>query len=305
MKILVTGGTGLIGKQLISSLLQKGHVVNNLSRSSSNPQNNTYHWDIEKSFIDPAAFDGVEAIVHLAGAGIADKRWTEDRKKEIIDSRVLPIMLLKKYIIEHQLKLKTFISGSAIGFYGGDTGDVIKNENDLPGNDFLASCTKTWESAAEDLATHLNIRLVKIRTGVVLSKDGGALPKIAAPIKLGFGASLGTGSQWISWIDLHDLVNVFIEALENETWNGPINAVSPNPVSNQELTNSIAKVLGKKIILPNIPSFVLKLLLGEMSTVVLGSSRVSCGFLKSAGFEFIFENASESLEAIYKKEEAK
>jgi uncharacterized protein len=302
MKILITGGSGLIGRELVSKLESRGYEVRILSRKPSDIKLNSYNWNIEKGIIDPRAFDGVEVLVHLAGEGIADKRWSNSRKKEIVDSRVLPIKLLERYIENNTIKLQSFICGSAIGYYGGDTGELNMTEDSKEGKDFLAECTIKWEAAADSLANRFSTRLVKVRTGVVLSSLGGALPKIVAPIKYGFGAALGSGNQWISWIHMQDLVSVFENAIVDASWKGAVNAVSPNPIQNSTITKAIAAVLQKRILLPNIPKFILEMILGEMSVVVLGSSKVLPKYLESKDFKFRFDNINDCLIDIYKKE---
>lgn len=293
--VLITGGTGLVGSRLTELLLKKGYEVAYLSRRKEQiPNVKVYQWDIAKGYIEDGAVESADYIVHLAGAGIADKRWSESRKKEIIDSRIRPVDLLKDKLTKSN-KLKAFVSASAIGFYGGDTGEERIEENHAAGNDFLAECTKLWEKSAEKIAT-LGIRTAKIRVGIVLSEKGGALPKLLQPIRFGFGAALGSGKQWMSWIHIDDLCNVFIKAIEDESMNGAYNAVAPNPVTNLEITKMAAKVLKKPFWLPNVPSFALKLIFGEMAVVVLGGSYVLNKRIAETDFRYQFTDVESALQ---------
>lgn len=295
MNILITGGTGMIGHRLTELLLAKGHKVSYLSRKKEKmPKVEVFQWDIQKGYIEKGALEAADYVVHLAGAGIADKRWTDERKKEIIDSRIQPIELINKYLQEKNIQLKGFISASAIGIYGGDTGDVRLDENSELGNDFLAECTKLWEIHAKKMTN--TARIVSVRIGIVLSEKGGALPKLVQPIRLGFGAALGSGKQFMSWIHVDDLCEIFVKAIEDGTMQGPYNAVAPNPVTNQEMTSVAAQVLKKPLWLPNVPSFALKLVFGEMGIVVTGGNFVLNKRLsKETDFQYKFINIKEAL----------
>lgn len=272
MKLLITGGTGLLGRRLTHLLQNQGHEVAILSRNprpgSAIPQ---FRWDMETGWIDPEAYAYAEGIVHLAGEGIADQRWTDTQKKLIIDSRVQPIQWLARDLANLGITPRVFVSASAIGLYGGDRGEEILDETSTPGEDFLATCTKAWEDAADVLPAQ---RKVHVRVGIVLATQGGALPKIALPVKWGVGSSLGSGQQWMSWIHLDDVCQFFIEAVENQTWQGPYNAVAPNPVRHRDFLKALAQTLKKPLWLPAVPSFLLRLALGEMAIVVTGSSHV-------------------------------
>lgn len=295
MNILITGGTGMIGHRLTELLLAKGHKVSYLSRKKEkSPNVEVFQWDIQKGYIEEGALEAADYVVHLAGAGIADKRWTDERKKEIIDSRIQPIELINKYLQEKNIKLKGFISASAIGIYGGDTGDVQLDENSALGNDFLAECTKLWEIHAKKVTNAA--RIVSVRIGIVLSEKGGALPKLVQPIRLGFGAALGSGKQFMSWIHVDDLCGIFVKAIEDDTMQGPYNAVAPNPVTNQEITNVAAEVLKKPLWLPNVPSFALKLVFGEMGIVVTGGNFVLNKRLsQETNFQYKFTTIKDAL----------
>lgn len=294
MKILITGGTGLVGRYLTAKLLSKGYQVAYLSRKKERIANvEVFQWNIEKGYIEEGALKNVDYIIHLAGAGIADKRWSEERKKEIINSRVKPVQLLANELSKQNIQLKGFISASAIGFYGGDTGETEITENSTNGSDFLADCTKQWE----DVAYNINAqRIAFIRIGIVLSNEGGALPKLVQPIRYFIGSPLGSGKQWMSWIHIEDLCNIFVEAIENNTMHGAYNAVASNPVRNQELTQAAAKVLKKPLFMPNVPSFLLKILFGEMAVVVLGGNKVSNKkLLQETNFQFQYEEIEAAL----------
>ena len=271
MKVLITGGSGLIGKALSKRLISEGHQVNILTRKITNKTAaKEFLWD--NNTVDIQAFEGVEVLVHLAGAGIADKKWTPKRKIEIIDSRVKSLELISEKLTGSSLK--TIVGGSAIGFYGGDSGEIENDEKSPNGSDFMADCCLKWEQAEEDFAKKLNLRLVKIRTGVVLDPEDGALPKVILPIKYYAGSPIGSGKQWMSWVHIDDIVEIFFQSILNENIIGIINGVAPNPVRNRDFTKLAAEILNRKILLPNVPAIVLKMILGEMSVVVLGSSRV-------------------------------
>jgi uncharacterized protein len=298
--VLISGATGLVGSLLCETLLKRGHTVHVLSRSSNKPPNQNLHfykWDLGKKLIDPKAFENVEHIVHLAGAGIADKRWTAARKREIVLSRTESATMLIEGMKNSGNTFKSFVSASGANYYGSETTQEIYSEDDSPGVDFLADCCLQWEHAV----FHNNPakRVVALRTGVVLAKEGGALAKLAAPIKTGFGAALGTGKQYMPWIHLQDLVEIYCESLFNENYNGCYNAVADEHLTNRELTVAIAMKLGKKNWLPNLPSFVLMVALGEMSEVLLEGSRLSNQKLKSIGFNFKFPSLESALSDLY------
>lgn len=292
--ILVTGGTGLIGKKLCKLLRNKGHKVAILSRNQHTKPNN-YYWNTETRHIDAKAIVEADYIIHLAGEGIADKRWTPQRKIDLIHSRVETANLLFEKVKELNPNLEGFIVASGIGYYGATTSEKIYEENDAPGNDFISEICKVWEKASLQFET-INIRTVIFRTGVVLSKEGGALGKLSQPIKLGVGAALGSGKQFIPWIHIEDLCNMYVEAIENSEFKGIYNAVAPEHVTNKSLTKTIAKKLKKPLWLPNIPAFVMKLILGKMAVIVLEGSRVSSEKIMATGFKFKYPNIKEALE---------
>ncbi|WOK05966.1 TIGR01777 family oxidoreductase [Imperialibacter roseus] len=300
-KILVTGGSGLIGSRLSELLTQAGYEVAWLSRSSGKADKyKTYTWDIERGEIQHDALEGVEAIVHLAGAGVADKSWTEARKKLILESRTQSTALLMEKLSALERKPKVFIGASAIGYYGADTGDVMIDEKSPAGDDFLAQVVKSWEASSAPVEG-MGSRRVLIRVGVVLSASGGALPQLLAPLKFGLGAPLGTGRQWMSWIHIDDLCRLFLEAIENTAYTGVYNGVSPSPATNKEITTEAAKVLKKPLWLPPVPGFVLKVALGEMAQIVLGGSKISSRKAEEMGFKFDYTHLNSALKNILLK----
>ncbi len=294
--ILITGGTGLVGQVLTSALLEEGFKVSYLSRKEQNiPNVKTYTWDVRKQNIDTQAIRQADAIIHLAGAGVADERWSDARKQEILKSRTESTALLAKALKANEHTVKAFISASAIGYYGLDTGATLLHEDAPAGNDFLAEVTKSWENSIEEVS-NLGIRTAKLRIGIVLSEKGGALPKIMQPVKFGAGAALGSGEQYMSWIHIEDLARMFLFALQSTDIQGAYNAVGPQPLSNAALTQAIAKTLGRPLFLPNVPTFALKLMLGEMAAMVTGGNKVSSQKIEKAGFQFKFTEIKTALE---------
>jgi uncharacterized protein len=301
--VLITGGTGLIGSALTNALVQKGYEVIILSRTnrSSNEKNITYSvWDVTNQSIGEEVIKKADYIVHLAGANVGEKRWTEKRKKEIVDSRVKSAQLLTNALREIPNKVKAVISSSAIGYYGPDP--KIPNpkpfvETDPPFKDFLATTVQRWESAIQTVQQS-GKRLVFFRTGIVLSNEGGAYSEFKKPLKFGLASVLGNGNQIISWIHIDDLVRLYMEAIENENWNGVYNAVAPNPISNQQLIKEIANQAKGFHITARVPSAVLKVVLGEMSTEVLKSTTVSSQKIQRQGFQFVFPAIQEAVASL-------
>jgi uncharacterized protein (TIGR01777 family) len=297
--ILLTGGSGLVGKELTQLLLDKGYTVSHLSRKAgNNPKVKTWLWDINKGEIDEKCVDGVDTIVHLAGAGIADKRWTNDRKKEIIESRTKSIGLIYQLLKNKNHKVKSIISASGTGYYI-DSGDELLTETSSSANDFLGDCCIQWETAVDE-GEELGLRILKFRTGMVLTNEGGALPKMTMPIKLDIGSPLGNGKQWISWIHHKDVADIYLYSIENTALQGVYNMVAPNPVTNKQLTQAIARQLRKPLWLPNVPALFIKLLFGQMSSLVLASTKVSAQKIESTGFKFNYPTIIEALQDIYK-----
>jgi len=298
-KVLITGGSGLVGKELSKKLIEKGYEVLILSRNKSRPEiPNTYYWNPEKEEIDSEAIANTDYIIHLAGANIGEKRWTTKRKQEILDSRVKTAELLLKKINETQAKPKAFISASATGYYGAITSDKTFVETDTPANDFLGKTCLNWEESADKFA-ETGIRTVKIRTGLVLTKKGGALEKMLVPVKLGLGSPIGSGKQYMPWIHIDDLCNIYMKAIEDTKMEGAFNAVAPEHITNKEFMKTLAEVLKKPFWFPNIPSFVLKIVFGEMSKIVLKGSKVSSEKIIKVDYRFEFTNLKDAFDDLF------
>jgi uncharacterized protein (TIGR01777 family) len=295
-KVLITGGSGMIGRHLTVALKSAGYEVAHLSRTKSgNSSAAVFTWDHTLGHLEDGALDGVEYIVHLAGAGVADKRWTAERKKVIVDSRVQSAGLLYEKLKEQSHQVKAFISASGISIYGHDTGDAVCTE-DTPANtkDFLGRVTVAWEAAADQFAG-LGLRVVKLRTGIVLSTEGGAFPRLLLPVRLGAGAAIGTGRQYLSWIHLQDQIRLIRHCLEHDSCAGVYNAVAPDPVRNREIMRRMAGYLDRPFFLPNVPAFTLKLVYGEMAETVLGGNKVSPHKILDTGFRFQYPDLDSAL----------
>jgi uncharacterized protein (TIGR01777 family) len=290
--ILLTGGTGLIGNILEQKLISENHTVRILTRSPK--KENHFSWDLKENTIDEKAFENLDYIIHLAGAGIADKRWTDERKTILIDSRVNSANLLFSKVKELAINLKGFISASGIGYYGALTSETIFKETDAPANDFIAEICVKWEKAAHQFK-NLDIPVTILRTGVVLSKEGGALSKMNTPI---FLSALGSGKQYLPWIHIEDLCNLYVKSISDTTFNGIYNAVAPEHQTNKNFTKLLSKVVKKPLLPINAPGFVLKLVLGEMANIVLEGSRVSSD-KTTKSYNFKFTRALEALENLY------
>ncbi|MDA7803992.1 TIGR01777 family oxidoreductase [Crocinitomix sp.] len=292
--ILITGGSGTIGMALSAALVTKNYAVHHLSRSvSENSKYPTFKWDIKEGSIDPKAFENVTYIIHLAGENVGGGRWTKERKNRIRSSRIDSLELLLNNLPDNK-KLKALISASGISIYGTLTSEQIFTEEDAFGSDFLAQVSVDWEAAADTFKSAAD-RIVKIRTGVVLNKDEGALAKIIQPIKLGVGSPLGTGNQYMPWIHLDDIVGVYIKAIEDKNINGAYNAVASEHATNRQLTKTVAKILGKSLWAPKVPSFTLALLFGDMADIILKGSRIDNQKIKDAGYSFKFDSLEDAL----------
>ncbi len=306
LTILVTGGTGTIGTVLTRMLIDSGHQVIILSRNAP-PAGRPFthgqglqrlHWDPETGTIDPESIRRADYIIHLAGAGVADKRWSAKRKKIIEESRTKSCELLVRSLHEIPNKVQAVISSSAIGWYGPDPS--IPNphpfeESDSPANDFLGGTCRRWEAAIAPVAA-LGKRLVIIRTGIVLAKVGGALAEFKRPVRFGVAAILGSGRQTVSWIHVEDLCRLYMQAIDNPLWTGVFNGVAPRPVTNRTLTLELARRLKGRYFVPvYIPSFLLQLILGEMSIEVLKSVTVSAKKTRQSGFQFIYPTIENAL----------
>ncbi len=298
--ISMTGGSGLIGRRLTDLLLEKGYQVSHLSRSPKaiHPKVKVYQWDLQKHLIDRTAITTADCVVHLAGASLADKRWTTNRKRELKSSRVNTSDLLFKYLRECEHKVKVFVGSSAIGYYG-NRGNELLHETSKPTNEFMSTLCQDWETASRRISS-LRIRTVLLRTGIVLSTKGGALPKTDRPIRVGLGAYLGSGEQYYSWIHIDDMCAILLKAIEDTTMEGIYNAVAPNPVSNKTLVTTIAKAMNKTTISLPTPTFLLRAALGEMADIVLYSSKVSSEKIAQTGFVFKYPNLLSALQNLYK-----
>jgi len=295
-KILITGGSGLVGKAISELLLKQGHEPRWLGRESGSwHEIQKFKWDISKNYIDEKSFEGVESIVHLAGAGIIDKCWADSYKKEIIDSRVKSSQLLFETISKNNFKIKTLIGASAVGYYGSVQSEHSYEENDAPGKDFLAETCSAWEKSYSPFINS-GIRTVVIRTGIALSEKGGAYAKMLPPFKIGLGAAIGNGKQYFPWIHIKDLAGIFIYGLLHPSLNGPYNASSSEPISNKEFSKQLAKSLKRPFFLPNIPEFALKLVLGERAMTVTTGLKISNKKIKKEGFVFEFDDLGKALE---------
>lgn len=297
--VLITGASGAIAREL-SKKIEKEYTVRFLTRKKK--AENEFEWNLENNTINEQAFENISHIIHLAGANISEKRWTEDRKKELISSRVNSAKLILNTLKKKNIKLKSFISASGINFYGTKTTDKIFTENDAPGNDFLSEVVVVWEKAADEFKEqNVAERVVKIRTAVVLSKNEGALAKMMPPIKFGVGSPLGSGKQYMPWIHIDDICSMYQFALKNPEIEGSYNASAPQHTTNENLTKLIAKVLNKPLLMPNVPSFIIKLIFGELADALLEGSRASSEKIIKAGFEFQFPDLQMALEDLLKK----
>jgi uncharacterized protein (TIGR01777 family) len=299
--VLITGGTGMIGTALTKALVERGYEVTIVTRSPAYGSAQNVHyatWNVDKEVIDEKAIQKADYIVHLAGANVGERRWTKKRKKEIVDSRVKSGELLVKALKEIPNKVKAVVSSSATGYYGPDPQLPSPQpfvETDLPYNDFLATTVVKWEKGIEPVR-NLGKRLAVFRTGIVFSNEGGAYSEFEKPLRFKVATVLGSGKQKVSWIHIDDLIRLYIEAIENDKWNGVYNAVSPNPVSNEELIKEIARQTKGSHIRLKVPSFVLKIVLGEMSIEVLKSTSVSAAKIQQQGFEFLFPTIEKAIE---------
>ena len=288
-RIAITGASGLIGSALVGHLKSEGHTVQRLVRRATVAPDEI-QWDPKTGYVDIEALRGVDAVIHLAGVGVGDKRWTKRYKSEILNSRLLGTTAIANAVAE--VKPQVFISASAIGWYG-DSGNRAVVESDSVGNDFLAAVCREWEGAA-DLAG--DVRTVKLRTGLVLDPTGGALGRMLPLFRFGLGGKLGSGKQWWSWITLHDVVRAIIFALEHPIA-GPVNLTTPNPVTNQEFTAALARAMNRPALFPA-PAIALKIALGGFASEVLGSKKVMPNALSDEGFVWDYPHITNALTAL-------
>ncbi len=299
-KILITGATGLIGSELSIYLSNRNFEVTHLTRKRTDNKFKSFTWNIENNFIAKGALDNVDYIIHLAGAGIADKRWSEKRKQEIIESRVKSSELLFNSVNKLDRKPKAFISASAIGYYGAVTGNKVFTEENPPANDFLGTVCKLWESSSKKFES-IGIRTVQLRLGVVLSSKGGALKKMMLPTKFGLGSALGSGKQFLLWVHINDVIQIFEKSIIDNNLTGPYNVVSPSYTTYNDFSRILAEVMNKPFFIPNVPSFLLKLVLGEMSQIILEGSRISSEKIINAGYNFKYPTLNEALKNLSRR----
>lgn len=298
--ILIAGATGLVGEQLIATLLANGHQVSILARKPTKLTNvRVFLWDVYRQTMDSNAFEGIDTIINLTGESIADKPWTKERKRLIMESRVKSAELIFNTIKAINAPIESYISASAVGFYG-DRADEVLTEDDLSGTGFLSDCCIQWEKAADQFIA-LGIRVVKVRIGIVLSEKGGALSAMEKPIKYLAGTALGSGKQWMPWIHLDDLINIFAKAVADTHMFDVYNATAPSPVTNTAFTQMLGKILHRPIWPFKVPAFVLKVILGEMSILPLMSNNTSAQKILNTGFQFKYLDLADALTAIYER----
>jgi uncharacterized protein (TIGR01777 family) len=296
--VLITGANGMLANCL-GRELEKQYTVRFLTRNKS--RDNQFEWNVDSNYIDPNAVIGVDHIIHLAGAAIADKRWTKSRKQIILSSRVKSANLILDELQKQKQSIESFISISAIGYYGGKTCAEVFVEESENGNDFLSNVCFEWERAAEAFKVkNVANKIAIVRTGIILDKKKGALSKIAKPIKFGFGSCLGSGKQYMPWIHMQDLVEIFKFILQDKNISGTFNAVAPQHVTNKEFTKTLAEKMHRSLFLPAIPKLLLKIIFGEMSTIILEGSKVSSEKIGKMGFKFKFKTLEAALGDLYK-----
>lgn len=300
MRVLITGATGLVGKALMDLLVSEGISIHYLTTAKNKlksvPGKTGFYWNPEAGEVDESALIGVDAIVHLAGATIS-KRWTDSYKQEIIESRILSANLLFNLLRKNPHDVKQIVSASAIGIYKDSLDTVYREDATQKDDGFLGHVVQKWEESIDKFKI-LGLKTCKLRTGIVLSRDGGALPQMAKPIEWYVGAPLGSGKQFMSWIHLDDLTRMYLFAL-TQGLDGVFNATAPNPVTNKDFTKMLAKRLHRPLILPSVPAFALKLLLGEMHLLLVSSQNVNSEKIRNAGFDFKYNPLGEALDDLY------
>ena len=296
--VLITGGSGFVGRHLTDLLLEKGYSVSILSRSKKKNTDSVFYytWDVEKQVIEKESVLNADYVIHLAGENIAGKRWTKERKEAIIDSRVQSAKLIYSVVKKQDKKLEAFISASGVGIYGAISGQAICTEDQKAATDFLGLTCLKWEAVADDFQRQ-GIRTVKVRTGLVLGKNDGFLEKLKPIFRYRLGSALGSGSQYMPWIHIDDLCAIYLEAINNTTMSGAYNAAVTDDTTNTLFSETFAKVYGYTIWLPNVPAFVLKMALGEMSKLLLTGRRVSNEKLKAIGFSFQWQKLEDAIKS--------
>ena len=304
MKLLITGATGLIGKNLITHAKRRKISIHFLTTRKGECTNSDdlkgFFWNPEQDEIDDSCFEGVDTLIHLAGANIS-KPWTTKNKKVILDSRLNSTRLLKKTLDRLNIKMKSICCAGAIGIYPNNIDDIHEENSPLSQENFLQKVTYAWEQESESLSKN-SINLSIFRIGLVLAKDGGLLSKLTPPVKFFLGTAFASGKQWQSWIHIDDLSRLFFRAVD-DGWEGTFNAVAPNPISQINMIKEIGRTLKRPVFLPNIPAFFLQLFMGERSLLILGSHRVSAKLILSKGFKFQFPYLQPALNDILKKKE--
>lgn len=294
MKVALTGSSGLIGSNLVSFLSKKNVTVSKILREI--PKDNEISWKPESGDWDSAFSDGIDGIVHLAGENIASGRWTKDKKEKIRNSRIEGTRKLCKCILKLSTPPSVFVCASAIGYYG-DRGMEFLNEDSLRGSGFLPDVCAGWEEAA-NIVSKAGIRVVNVRFGVVLSKDGGALVKMLTPFKMGMGGKIGNGNQYMSWVAIDDVTGAIYHALTTDSLKGPVNVTAPNPVTNKEFTNTLGRVLNRPTVMP-MPAFAARLAFGEMANdLLLASTKVAPKRLSDSGYKFQYPELEPALKHV-------
>lgn len=292
--VLISGGSGLVGNALTRFLLNKGYKVAILSRSVKSEGDLSFKWDVDAQTIDKEAVEFADLIIHLAGENVSSKRWSPKQKKKIIDSRVKSTKLLYKAIEKADKKPELFISASAVGYYGFEDQDIAAKEDDKPGRDFLAETVKLWEEEVMKIE-NLGLETIRLRLGVVIAKEGGFLNAVKIPVKFGIGSAVGSGEQFIPWIEMEDLVRMIYYVMKMENPESVYNAVAPESVSNKDLMRTLAKKMRKPFFFPTVPAFMIRLLFGEMGDIVLKGKRVSSDKIEKEGFKFKHHTFSDAI----------
>ncbi|MGA9637011.1 TIGR01777 family oxidoreductase [Flavobacterium sp.] len=293
--ILITGGTGFVGQNLARLLIEKGFSVSILSRTKKSNQESLFYycWDIEKGTMDEEAVLYADCIIHLAGENIAGKRWTKARKKAILDSRVVPVKLIKAVLKKYNKKLDAFITASGIGIYGAYNSSQVNIEDSPLANDFLGTVCQQWEAVADEVLPFAT-RIVKVRTGLVLG-NGGFLNKLLPLFQWKLGSVIGSGNQYMPWIHIDDLCAIYLEAVTNEQMNGAYNAAIQDNTTNRVFSKTLAKVVGYKIWLPPVPAFLIRMFLGELAVIILAGQKVSSAKIEQLGFQFQYTDLEATL----------
>lgn len=291
--ILITGGSGLIGKRLTEALRHENHMVRWLSRNAGSRHGvQAFAWDVNANTIDPEAVHDVDHVVHLAGSSIADRRWTEGRIQDLIDSRARSARLLMRAFQQAGTAPRSMVSAAGVGYFGSSTSDLVLSEGDPPGSDTIARISEEWERAVDEWGSLC--RVVKLRTPVVLANDGGALPRLVQPVRFGLGAAIGSGQQWMPWVHIGDLVAAYQRALFDDRMSGAYNVVAGN-ATNDEFMRTLARILDKPLFLPRVPGWALRAFLGDMASLLLGGSQVSGSRLQETGFTFDHAGLADAL----------